>query len=141
MRDKNYQVSEGRKIAYYGGMVLVGLGFILFLSTFFAVFRSDPFSNPPSMATSLVGFILIVIGTALRAVGAKGLAGSGVLLDPKRARDDLEPYARTAGGLIQDALEETDLTKKDTQIKIRCRACTALNDETAKYCNNCGQPL
>ncbi|MDR1808002.1 MAG: zinc-ribbon domain-containing protein [Propionibacteriaceae bacterium] len=26
-------------------------------------------------------------------------------------------------------------------VKVRCRQCGALSDETAKFCQQCGQPL
>jgi multidrug resistance efflux pump len=32
-----------------------------------------------------------------------------VVLDPERARDDLEPWARAGGGLVRDALDEADV--------------------------------
>ena len=32
-------------------------------------------------------------------------------------------------------------TNKEQIIKIKCRACGTLNDEDAKYCDECGQPI
>ena len=43
---------------------------------------------------------LVVVGQMMRRVAARGLAGSGVLLDPEQAREDLEPYSRMAGGIV-----------------------------------------
>lgn len=42
-------------------------------------------------------------------IGRRGLAGSGLKLDPEEARRDLEPWSRMAGGVVQDALDETGL--------------------------------
>ncbi len=41
-----------------------------------------------------------------------------------------------AGGIKFD----TD-SNKEQVIKIRCRACDTLNDENAKFCDQCGQPI
>jgi hypothetical protein len=99
-------------------MGLTIIGVILFLSVFlsgaFAMFSTDPFSYGPNFMGSFAlrgfgGFILIVIGSVLRNVGAKGLAGSGVILDPQQARKDVEPWSRMAGGIAKDALDETGL--------------------------------
>jgi rRNA maturation endonuclease Nob1 len=49
------------------------------------------------------------------------------------------------GGIMSDALDEVGVVKKfeqkidaPPQIKVRCRGCQALNDETAKFCSQCG---
>ena len=48
-----------------------------------------------------------------------------------------------AGGIIKDALDETDLVseKEKEVIKIRCTACSALNDEDATFCKKCGKKI
>ena len=52
-----------------------------------------------------------------------------------------------AGGMINDVLDETPLNNKaETSsakeiIKIRCKNCSELNDEDAKFCKNCGEKL
>ena len=53
--------------------------------------------------------------------------------------------------MINDTLEEIDLAKSvvnnlsnkksESVIKIRCQTCKALNDEDAKFCKECGEPL
>ncbi len=50
------------------------------------------------------GVVLITIGVLLMNIGAKGWAGSGVVLDPDRARKDVEPWSRMGGGVLNDAL-------------------------------------
>jgi hypothetical protein len=82
-------------------------------------------------------------------VAARGLAGSGVVLDPEQARKDLEPWSRMSGGMVQDALSEVEVVTKivdrlespEPRIKVRCQKCQALNDETAKYCDQCGSAI
>ena len=82
---------------------------------------SSFFSNPTAsmdrssaMMQSIVfrafgGFVLMIIGKSISNVGAKGLAGSGVILDPEQARQELEPHSRMAGGIIKDTLEEANI--------------------------------
>jgi hypothetical protein len=90
------------------------------------------------------GFILIALGGFLMSIGRHGLAGAGVTLNPQKARKDLEPHNRAAGGMLNDALEEVDVLKSlkgEPTVKVRCRSCSALNDEAAKFCNQCGKPV
>jgi len=143
------QISEKRQTAYYIGMGMMILGGILFLSTFltFALHFGD-FSNFESNAKSDIfrafgGMGLIIAGSFIRGIGARGLAGSGVVLDPAKAREDLEPYSRMAGGMVKDALEETGLGQAkatETIVKIRCQSCGSLNAENANFCQKCGKP-
>jgi len=179
--EPNRQISPERKVAYYGGMACIVLGLLLFLSTF--LMMGEEFSAPAnpsgnfdqffeesrrsharagermqsSMARALGGMALIFVGCFLMNVGRRGLAGSGVVLDPEKARKDLEPWNRAAGGMASDALDEIELAKKLGKkldepepapasppapvVKVRCRKCTALNDERAKFCNQCGAAL
>jgi hypothetical protein len=91
---------------------------------------------------SISVMVLLVVGQLVRRVGARGLAGSGVLLDPQKARDDLEPYSRMAGGMVKDALDEADIdlgAKKEKVIMIRCQSCGKLNEEDSKFCQECGK--
>ncbi len=82
-------------------------------------------------------------------VGARGAAGSGLVLNPEGARKDLEPWSRMAGGVAQDALSEVGVAKKleeglgkaAPEVKVRCPKCQALNDEKARYCSQCGTAL
>jgi hypothetical protein len=76
------------------------------------------------------------------------MAGSGVVLDPEQAREDLEPYSRMVGGLAWDVLEEADIdlgdkgsSTTDKVIMIRCQHCRTLNEEGSKYCQECGQSI
>ena len=112
------QIPPERKALYYGGMVLIGIGLLLFLSvfvTFMANFGN--FDNFEGRARSegfraFGGMILMMIGGFMMNVGSKGLAGSGVVLDPEEGRKDLEPWSRMGGGMIQDALSEVEVAKK-----------------------------
>jgi hypothetical protein len=128
-----------RKLAYYAGLGLTGLGLVVFVSCFFMEKRLDDGGPPAFMIRALVGMGLLVAGGVLRAIGARGLAGSGMVLDPERARDDLEPYARMAGGLVRDAAEESGLVRARPHLKLQCPACARLNEADARFCQGCGR--
>jgi len=148
-------VSEGRKLAFYGGMALSGIGVLLFVSNFFlGPSVHDGFSQFESgmqavSIRAISGMALMVVGGVISAIGKLGAAGSGVILDPRKSRKDLEPWNRAQGGMINDALEEMPALKNivsgdkpgEAVVKVRCRACGALNEEDAKFCKGCGKPL
>ncbi|MEW8978518.1 MAG: zinc ribbon domain-containing protein [Symbiobacterium sp.] len=153
------EISPERRAVYYGGMAVIAMGGLLFLSNFFILpssFSSNPFADPFAdpladmrgmMARGIGGMVLMVIGAFMMNVGLKGPAGSGLVLDPEKAREDLSPWARAAGGLVKDALEEVrdsapeSSLELQTVVKVRCPSCRALNDEDAKFCDQCGSPL
>ena len=161
--EPNRDISSDRKAIYYTGMGCIALGALLFFSTFVSACNNfgnfDNFEGRAQsmMGLSLGGMALIVAGGFLMNLGRHGAAGSGVMLDPKRARKDLEPWNRAAGGEANDALDEIELAKKlgkkldeptppaaappEPAVKVRCRACKALNDEHAKFCNHCGAAM
>jgi hypothetical protein len=149
------QIPPERRALYYAGGILALIGLILFISVFFtgaANFGNfDHFhERGQSMALRAIsGMVLMIIGGIIANIGAKGLAGAGVVLDPEKARADVEPWSRMAGGVVQDALAEVDVVKKveerleapAPEVKVRCRKCHALNEESAKFCNQCGSAM
>lgn len=151
MSDK---ISSERKAIYYTGMVLVVIGFILFISTFFTFAVGFGGFNVPSrlsIISPIIGMVLIIIGSILMAIGRKGAAGSGIILDPEKERDDLKPFSSAKGKMINDVIENIDIvngvgkkmSKEDVKevVKIKCRNCGALNDEDSKYCKSCGREI
>lgn len=144
-RDKK-KISPERKGLYYTGMAMMGIGIIFFLSVFFIAFTGDPFSYEGNfMQNGFYGFILIGAGTFVMNLGARGAAGSGLVLDPEKAREDLTPYTKAAGGMLKDALEEIDLPSvksgEKEVVRVRCIHCRALNEEDARFCKNCGKEM
>ena len=148
------EISDSRKGLYYlgGGVALVG--FLLFASTFVsAALHFGDFDDFEARGKSMAirafgGMALLIVGGILRNVGARGLAGSGAVLDPKQARSDLEPFSRMAGGMAKDAMDEAgiDLSGRANQppqrvVMIKCRQCGQLNEEDSKFCQECGQKL
>jgi hypothetical protein len=138
-------------------MALGVIGFLLFLSTFVTFIANfGNFENFEGRARSggfraFGGMILMMAGGFLTNLGVRGWAGSGLVLDPEKARSDVEPWSRMGGGIVQDALSEIDVVKKigdhfqspapAPHVKVRCQKCQSLNDETAKFCNQCGSSL
>jgi hypothetical protein len=143
------KISSGRKATYYIGIGMIVLGVILFFSVFF--FAIGSFNNPwktPPFQNAVIGMILMIAGSVLLNIGAKGAAGSGMILDPEKAREDLKPYNEAKGEMINDTLEQVKVLDKFTGhnevkevVKIKCRGCGALNDEDAKFCKGCGERL
>ncbi|HVF84844.1 MAG TPA: zinc ribbon domain-containing protein [Abditibacteriaceae bacterium] len=190
-------ILEGRRAMYYGGMLLIIVGFFLFISVFFSGFSSGRFpsesvvivepsqremvernrnmigipkdarivtSDSPNAyrtepANPIVhafwGMGLIITGAMLMSFGSRGLAGSGVILDPQQVREDLKPWSHMAGGMIDDAATQSQTLSRITgsinansnageeeqTVKVRCAACRTLNDEEARFCDQCGAAL
>ncbi|HWL52178.1 MAG TPA: SHOCT domain-containing protein [Chthoniobacteraceae bacterium] len=109
-----------RKRLFTIGTALLIFGALLFGSTFVSFFlHFGEFDPGPSFGKSIglrafSGIILIGVGNLLRTVAARGLAGSGVVLDPQQARRDLEPWSRMGGGMVKDALEEVQTSIPET---------------------------
>lgn len=144
------KISKERKLAFYIGKGIMVIGFILFISVFFFFTRAmnDPFGSPPPFINAVIGIILLIVGNVISQIGEKGIAGSGLKLDPEEAREDLKPFNEARGGMINDVISNIDaldnITKPQSPkevIKIRCKACNCLNDEDAKFCKSCGSAL
>jgi len=153
------QISPERKGLYTAGLVmqviggcLFGLPFIGVIGTMiFAASGNDPDFMFVAVAFGLgfLGFALIGIGGGMRGVAARGVAGSGLVLDPDKARQDLEPWTRMGGGMVKDALDEADINlnnlgggaQPEKVVMIKCRECGKLNEEDSKFCQECGKPI
>jgi hypothetical protein len=144
------QISEGRKTAYYLGLVLMVTGGLLFFSVFitgamnFGDFDNFGAQVRSAMFRALGGMALLFVGGILRGIGARGLAGSGVVLDPEKARQELEPYSRMAGGMVKDALDEANVNladKPEKVVMLKCSGCGKLNEEDSKFCQECGRKM
>ncbi|MGH7139733.1 MAG: zinc-ribbon domain-containing protein [Pirellulales bacterium] len=148
------QLSGQRKLLYYSGMSVCVIGALLFLSTFVTFLANfGNFNNFDAQVRSggyraFGGIVLIMAGGFLANLGARGWAGAGVVLDPERARRDIEPWSRMAGGIVQDALSETALGQANDKhrasepvVKVRCPKCQALNNEDSHFCSQCGAAL
>ena len=170
-KTRRTDVSPKRKALYQVGIVLAAIGVFSFLGGFVFAFCSigcerrdsrypfamrEPFDEGKVVLPMFgIGMLLSITGSVLMNVGARGVAGSGMTLDPERARRDLEPLNRMEGGMVKDMLDEAGIDLSGLgakaapdaapppapEIKIRCRGCGGLNDEDAKFCKSCGAPL
>jgi hypothetical protein len=106
------QIPPQRKAIFRLGQILALLGFVSFMSTFVsAALNFGDFSNfeadTRSMALRAVGgMIMMIVGGGLITFGVAGAAGSMLTLDPEKARENLEPWARMSGGLKKAELDE-----------------------------------
>jgi hypothetical protein len=109
------QIPPERKAIFYIGMAVGVIGFLCFISTFFSAASSfGDFTNfeqrGRSMATrAIVGIVMVIAGGIMAGIGRRGLAGSGVKLDPEEARRDVEPWARMTGGVVKDVMDEAGI--------------------------------
>jgi hypothetical protein len=141
-------VPPERQALYHVGQLVLALGILVFLGNMgrMACAGSAPAAgfDPLRVQSPDFGglFAVGVLGMALLVVGAltMSIAGAGVVLDPERARKDLEPYSRQAGGMLRDALDEAAVEPRRVieVVRVRCGRCAALNDEAARYCSSCG---
>jgi hypothetical protein len=146
------QISEERKAAYYIGIGLMIVGGLTFASIFlsFATHFGEHFAMDDGAAfgksmaiRGFGGMGLMMLGAIISSIGARGLAGSGVILDPEEAREELEPYTRMVGGMAKDALDEAQIklggAGPEKVVMVRCQACGKLNEEDSKFCRECGK--
>jgi hypothetical protein len=130
------------------------LGAILFLSTFisfamhFGDFNDFETRTRSDALRALAGIVCLIVGGVVAGVGARGPAGSGLLLDPERAARDLQPFARMSGKLTDTAFSEMETVRQTLADisgggvrEVVCRACQALNDESDRYCGQCGAAM
>jgi len=73
-------------------------------------------------------------GRAMSKVSNKAIDGYGRVIG--KSTEAMAKWVRSAGGINLDID-----TNKEQVIKVRCRACDTLNDENAKFCDECGQPI
>ncbi len=137
------RVSAARKALFYGGYVLQAAGALAFVAIFF---RIDAASRPSGIRSLLLqvvaGFALIFLGGLFRRLGIRGLAGSLLILDPPKARQDLAPWARAAGGMVGDAISAAkEGMEPAAASRPRCPHCGAPNERGARYCNQCAGQL
>ena len=126
------QISPERKGLYYLGMALTVIGILTFVSAMFVTSGSPIRVGTATIAhwdggfdrgnamrnRALTGMGLLVLGQFLMSLGKRGVAGAGLILDPEKARRDVEPWARMGGGMIKDALDEAgvDLGKRPVTV-------------------------
>lgn len=145
------QISRERKSLYNAGLVMMIIGGCLFAGPFIAgpitimTGNIDSGIIPFVFLLAFIGFGLIAAGGIMRNIAARGTAGSGLVLDPEKARQDLRPWTGMAGGMVKDVMDDADIKIGGSQprqvVMIRCQSCQKLNEEDSKFCQECGKPL
>jgi hypothetical protein len=108
-------ISPERKTIFYIGSAISIIGGLLFFSIFISgAMRFGDFSDFEARTRSyalraVIGMAMFIGGAIMSNVGRAGLAGSGVVLDPEKSRQDLEPWSRMSGGVLKDTLDEAGL--------------------------------
>jgi hypothetical protein len=111
----NKRISPERQNVYYVGMAICIIGGLTFFSVFISsALHFGDFSNfadrTKSMAArGVIGMVMLFGGSFLMRLGRMGAAGSGLKLDPEKAREDVEPWSRMTGGVVKDALDEAGI--------------------------------
>ncbi len=129
-------------------MAVMAIGSILFISPMCSSMHTVESVNSQKNP-AIFGMVMLAIGAIMRGVGEAGLAGSGIILDPEKAREDMEPWSRMKGGMVNDGLSEAEIVQSlkneiaqpKMEVKVRCVHCRALNEEIAKFCSQCGKPV
>ena len=89
-------ISPERKGIYYLGTILIVVGVLLFASVFlsgvlgFGDCNDFHRSARSEGLRAFSGVAITVLGGILRRIGTRGLAGSGIIIDPEKAREDIE---------------------------------------------------
>ncbi len=73
-------------------------------------------------------------GMALGTASERAVDGYGRIIG--KGSEAMTRGIRNAGGIKHDVD-----THKEQVIMIKCQACETLNDEDAKFCDKCGQPI
>ena len=122
--DQPDPTSPPQKAFAVTGTVLAAIGFLLFFSTFFsAAMNFGDFTNYESQTRSMAcravtGMFLMIVGGVIHGV------------------------ARRKGGSGDNQSNDGSLNSNlSGPIKIRCQKCSALNDEAARFCDQCGGSL
>jgi hypothetical protein len=100
-------ISSGRKLVFTAGLLLL-IGGILMLGAALLMLTINVGHDIRDLFI-ITGLGMFLAGNVVMRLGRRGLAGSGLVLDPERARRDLEPWSRMAGGMVQDALDESGI--------------------------------
>ena len=98
--------SPQRRLLYYSGMVLSGIGLFLILSIFVTAAMSIRAAERPSFAMFMLrgvgGMVLMIVGGIVRGIGERGQDESVAARGPKAMREDLDPFIDTVTRRAQE---------------------------------------
>lgn len=65
-------------------------------------------------------------------------------MDPETTREDLKRYNRMIGAMVKIAIDEAEINLGNAALKVimlKCGSCEGLNQDSAKYSQECGAKL
>jgi len=104
---------------FFGGGVMIMITLVLFSMAF---------------QREITKYVYEEAGMALGTASERAVDGYGRIIG--KGSEALAKGIKSAGGIKLDVD-----THKEQVIKIKCQACGTLNDEDAKFCDKCGQPI
>ncbi|MCC7087298.1 MAG: hypothetical protein IT427_20030 [Pirellulales bacterium] len=131
------------------GLVFTAIGLINFFSTF-----GSP--EPPRLFWCVfVGGLIFMAGLAISRFAYLGAIARYLSNEVAPVGKDVVNYlaketkdsVRNVAATVAEGLRSMELPGGDpaaeqpVEVKVRCRQCRALNDEAAKFCNQCGENL
>jgi hypothetical protein len=160
----NEQIAELRRLIYHIGVVLITLGFLMILGTLFHVFSPGtrpaalpklgkgaavPASGGHDPALFILDGVVIIVGAVVMKLSGS-VTHKALLVEKQEAAPMIKPESVLPDSAIDDSLSAAStsgeiVTPDDQQpasiVKIRCLNCHTLNDESAKFCSECGNPM
>ncbi len=104
--DEGDDFSPQRKLLYYSGMVLSGIGLFLILSIFVTAAMSIRAAERPSfgmfMLRGVGGMVLMIVGGIVRGIGERGQEVPSTGHSRQMPREDLEPFIDTVTRRAQE---------------------------------------
>lgn len=130
------------------GLVFTAIGLISFFSAFGG-------GSPRLFWCAFVGLPMTAIGVAITkfaylgaikrymANEASPVGRDVVNYMAEQTKGSVRDLAAAVGKGIQSAQadDKPPTAAAPAAVKVRCRVCRALNDETAKFCNQCGEKI
>ena len=148
---------RGRELRLLGTAFLV-LGLFLFLGgAFYGMTGPGPPQNSmdtstwfqDSTARMVGGFAIAAVGIALLGIGGWALRFGLIRPVASFVAEEASPALTTASAAIGRGLGEAGLRMASpasapavrTVVKVKCTHCGHLNEESARFCDDCGKPL
>ncbi|HZZ29232.1 MAG TPA: zinc ribbon domain-containing protein [Pirellulales bacterium] len=137
------------------GPMLVGVGLLLIIIAMVSFFSAFGGMEPPRYFwCAFVGMPVLAVGLAISRfaylgafarymadeVAPVGRDAANYMVDG--TKDSLRDMAAAVGDGFRSGSGHVPASEEATpEVKVRCQKCRALNDEAAKFCNQCGAPL
>lgn len=147
--------AELRSKMRIAGPAIVALGVIFMAAGLISFFSAFGGGGPPRLFWCMfVGMPLLGIGMSICKFAYMGAVTRYMAGEVAPVGKDVVNYmvdgtkgsirdvaAAVAEGIHSADASEEEFDDEPPQVKVRCQKCRALNDETAKFCNQCGAEI